>query len=155
MRITFRPPKPRDVRRIAAGMREVDRLECRAFGRLPCEALSVGIASSDLCRTVLIDGEPAAIFGVVTLDVTEGEGRPWLLGTDALLKAHRGWALFAPHLVEAMSSQHRMLSNWCARENIAARRWLRRLGFSEDAEPVMVGDVPMIRFWKSSECAPL
>ena len=145
MNVTFRATRERDVRHIARDMREQDRIECAAFGHTPAHALRIGLAASTWAETVVIDGKPAGIFGVVTSDVLSGKGLPWFLGTDATMKARRAWAAHAPDIVSRMMSNHNILYGHVAQGNLASRVWLRRLGFRE-GDQVRVGDADMIHF---------
>ena len=56
-------------------------MECAVFKHTPRQALRLGLANSYLSFTVLIDGKPEAMFGVVTASLIEGSGTPWLLLT--------------------------------------------------------------------------
>lgn len=134
------------VNRIANRMRRHDVIECAAFGHGPKKALTIGLHASTLCWTILADGEPIAMLGCVPASIIDRRGTVWMLGTDALDRAARGFLKLAPPLVAAMRVEFPNLSNMCAVENIKAIRLLKRLGFAFDDEIVYVSNVPFRRF---------
>lgn len=131
-------------------MREIDRLECAAFGHTPKQAVRGAFAASSLCWTALRHGRPEAMFGLVIASVMAGAGRPWLLGTDAMDAGMRELVTWSPRFVAAMQAETPLLENYVAVENRRSIRYLERLGFAFDAEPVTIGGVPMLRFSKGS-----
>jgi hypothetical protein len=130
-------------------MREIDKLEAAAFGHTPKSALRHGMAHSVLPQTALVDGVPVAMFGVVAVNLIEGHGRPWLLGTDALVQHGLPLCVGARRYLKAQSAVFRLLDNWIAEDNLVARLWLSRLGFSFDQTTVING-LRMQRFERSA-----
>jgi hypothetical protein len=121
-----------DAEFIAPRMREADALEVsRSGGYAPLEALVRSfMASEGTARTVVVDGEPAAMYGLVRLNAVSPIGVPWLLTTDAIerapvafFKAMRatldGWLEVFPTLVQFVDEEH-----------VSARRFLQALGFA-------------------------
>ena len=147
-RWTVEAARPGHVNRIANRMRAVDRLECAAFGHDPRQAVRGAYAASSLAWTALRDGKPEAMFGLVIASVLAGVGRPWLLGTDTLEEGMRELVTWSPRFVLAMEQETPALENYVAVENARSIRYLRRLGFAFDREPVTIGGVPMLRFSK-------
>jgi len=129
-------------------MREIDRRECTAFGRSPKQALRIGLRASALAWTGLIDGVPAAMFGVVPRNAIEGAGTAWLLGTDAMFGCARELLTVGPAVIEAMHSRFARIENMVSTENEAAIRLLGRWGFELGSETMTVRGVEFRPFWK-------
>lgn len=98
--------------------------------------------------TLLVDDEPAAMFGVV--DLGNGCGCPWLLGTTVLDQNKHLLLTDAKVVVQNMMNQFDVLENLIFEGSKTNRRWLRWLGFSEDdPQPHPVTGEPFIRFhWR-------
>ena len=111
-------------------MRPDDYIELSRAERFPvAETISHAITDSTLARTLLIDGEPAAIWGFVRWGIMTGSGSPWLVTGRQLEKRRRllliGGRIFldeikqhCPHLVVMVDREHHR-----------ALRWLKWLGF--------------------------
>lgn len=132
------PASPAHSGSIATRMREIDVTECAAAGMTPKEALRNGIANSETCWTIKVDGRPEAMFGVVGSCVIEGRGRAWLLMTDDGARQHRAIVRLGKKYTEALHRHYRILENYVHAHNEPAIRWLARLGF-------VVGPVDVIR----------
>lgn len=144
----LRPTRWADVRYVAANMREIDRLECKAMGRDPKRSLYLGLKSSQWCLTALYRGRPAAIFGVRINSMIGSEGVPWMLCTPDAERGAKALLTLGPDLVGAMHDEARYLSNYVGAENRRAIRLLQALGFTVEAETVIIGDMPMRLFWR-------
>lgn len=114
------------------------------------EAILVALYLEGECHTLMVDGVPAAMFGVV--DMGNGKGSPWLLGTTVLDTQKRRLLTDARVVVQNMMQQYNALENYIYEGSKINRRWLRWLGFSEDApQPHPVTGEPFIRFhWRES-----
>ena len=132
------PAKLTHVGPIATRMRPIDRYECGIFGHDAKTALRQGLMGSSMAWTVLIDGKPEAMFGVSTLSILDGIGRPWLLMTDIAGGQRRALMRLGRIYTEAIQRQYAELHNWVSADNAATIRWLTRLGFA-------VGSVDVIR----------
>ena len=128
-RIELASARLTDVGPIASRMREADRAECAALGRSPKEALRVGLRLSMKPLTVLIDGRPEAMMGAAPVSMLGGRALIWLLGTDALYREKRAWALLGPRVIDDMLKTFRTVENIVAVENVRAIRFLRHMGF--------------------------
>lgn len=141
------PATPAHVGTIAARMREWDRIEARAFGHSPKQALRVGLNASLWALTAKVDGRPEAMIGLTPVSMIEGRGIPWMLGTDAVYGQARGIARMMRQVVSQMRADCPRLENWVAVGNVRARSFLRHVGFGFDDEPLDVGGVDMLRFF--------
>jgi hypothetical protein len=128
-------------------MREMDRIECEAFGRTPKQALRSGLSASDWTITALVDGKPAAMFGVATVSAIEGLGRPWMLGTDEVYRHGKALLTLGPSLVRQVRDSFPEVRNLVSAGNTRAIRLLGRWGFTLEDDIQMIGGVPFREFW--------
>ena len=150
MIVDFRPPKPRDVRHIAANMAPMDALECSIFGRTPAEGLERSVNVSDMAVTCVIDGRPQAMLGVAALSLIDDTGSPWLLGTTELRRHARLFVTAAPPLIAAMQERYSRLTNYVHADNRVSIRWLGKLGFDFPGEVAYVGEHKLLKFTRES-----
>jgi hypothetical protein len=122
-------------------MRSADRVECAALGHSAKQALRAGLALSSPAWTALVDGRAEAMFGLVVTSALGGEGRPWMLGSDAVYAHPRAMLRRGPRFLSAMFASTPRLSNLVAADNIRAIRVLRRWGFTLDMETTMIGTI--------------
>ena len=132
------PARFAHINSIASRMREIDSVECRVFGKRPKEALRLGLASSTIAWTALIDGRPEAMFGASTQSLIDGTGRPWMLMTDDAVKHGKSLVRLGRIYTAALHQHYATLHNWVHAHNATAIRWLARLGYA-------VGGVEVIR----------
>lgn len=124
---------------IAARMRQADRDEIKAAaGRLPAAALEYSLDHSDAAFTGCVDGVPACMFGVGTVNLMCRTGVPWLLGTDLVEKHYRQFARHSRRVLGIMAGKYSVLVNAVDDRNELSKRWLQWLGFSI-GEPVIMG----------------
>lgn len=145
---------PAHVGRIANRMREADREECEAYGRSPKEALRLGLRSSVLASTALVDGSPEGMFGVAPLNALEGTGRPWMLATDAASHCARELLDLGPPVIEAMHRRFARLENYVSIRNRRAIRMLMAWGFEIGDETMEFGGVEFREFWREAIFSP-
>ena len=139
--ITILPATLTHIGPIATRMRVADRVECAALGHSPKQALRAGLASSSPAWTALVDGRAEAMFGLVVTSALGGEGRPWMLGSDAIYAHPRAMLRRGPRFLAAMFRSAPRLSNLVAADNVRAIRLLRRWGFTLDKETTMIGNI--------------
>lgn len=131
--------KPEHIDIIAPRMREADRLEIQAAsGKTPREALEFSIGRSDIAHTVLFGDEPAAMFGVGYVNIINGIGAPWLLGTDAVERNYRHFLRGSRWWRDRMLERYAVLTNLVDDRNTVSKRWLSWLGFSL-SDPIIFG----------------
>lgn len=149
-RVRIIPASPAHVGRVANRMRDIDRLETGAKGRSPKAAVRLSLKSSTWACTVLLDGEPVAMFGVVPVSLVEDRARPWFLGSDAVYRHGRDMLTIGERVLARMLGDFRRLENVVSSGNVRAIRLLRRWGFTVEGEEIMVGGVPFVAFWKEA-----
>lgn len=111
-------------------MREADRIECRALGRTPKDALRNGLRCSLAPFTALDEnGRPGAMMGVVPISMIEGRGAVWMLGTEEIYRHGRDLLTYGPLILGIWLDTFRSLENIVAVENERAIRLLRKWGF--------------------------
>lgn len=128
--LTIVPAIYEHIAPIAILMRDADRAEVEAMGTTPWEALETSLAKSAQTWTLLIDDEPAAMFGVGDLNILARKGSPWLLGTDAIDRNRASFAKRSVFWRDQLLARYDILTNIIHAENAASIRWLRWLGFS-------------------------
>jgi len=139
--ITIVPARAVHIGPIATRMRDADRVECAALGHDPKQALRAGLSSSSPAWTALVGGRAEAMFGLVVTSALGGEGRPWMLGSDAIYAHPRALLRRGPGFLSAMFDATPRLSNLVAADNIRAIRLLRRWGFTLDTETMMIDNI--------------
>lgn len=122
-------------------MREADRIEVAAVGHSPKAALRAGLFAGE-AWTALVDGRPEAMFGLVVTNAIAGEGRPWMLGTDAIYRHGREMLRTGHAVVQGWFDSTRCLENLVSAGNGRAIRLLQRWGFVVEREEAMIGGVP-------------
>jgi len=134
----FLPATEAHARDMAPRLRAADVRELDALGIDATWALASGVAASREPVTAMVEGRPAVMFGIAEGSILTGMGRPWLLGTDAVVGRDVAMARESRRWLERMAVGFRLLSNVVDARNVRAIRWLRWLGF-ELHEPVPLG----------------
>lgn len=150
-RVRIIAASPAHVGRVANRMRAIDRLETGAKGRSPKAALRLSLRSSTWACTVLLDGDPVAMFGVVAASLIEDKGRPWFLGSDDVYRHGREMLHYGARVIERMHGDFRRLENNVSSGNVRAIRLLRRWGFVVEREEIMAGGIPFVSFWREAD----
>lgn len=120
---------PAEAEELADTMRLRDRQEVWTSDRqTPLEAIQVGMESSEICKSLRIDGELAAIWGV--RPVADGVWIVWLLTSEVVDKRPiASWRIFrleVAHLLE----RYPVLCNMVDSRYEQALRCLGRAGFT-------------------------
>jgi hypothetical protein len=119
---------------VAANMRPADIQEVEAFGSAPLGALVQGITNSCRCHTMLVDGEPAMIWGVTQL--MDDMWSPWALGTNGIKKIRKTFLAFCRKDIQDVIAKYPLLYNRVDARNQEAIDWIKWMGFEVlPAEP--------------------
>jgi GNAT superfamily N-acetyltransferase len=111
-------------------LRPGDRREVAALGHASAvEAIGRSLSRSLWAHAYLIDGEVAAIVGLVPSSLLSGEGCPWLLTGRPVDRHKRLFLEETRRGVERMAAEFPVLVNRVHAEYPQAIAWLRRLGF--------------------------
>jgi ribosomal protein S18 acetylase RimI-like enzyme len=133
------PGRMRHINTIANRIREIDKVECRAAGLSPKEALRHGLFASTIVWTMLIDGRAEAMFGACPISTVEGRGRPWMLATDVAGNSKQALVRLGRIYTDALHRHYPILENYVHADNDRAIRWLSRLGYAIGAVDVIGG----------------
>lgn len=154
MKGSFVDVMPADLAHIAVHLRAADREELSATRPIGAElnvaaVLQNAVGRSSFVKTgVAPDGEPVALLGVAPMSLLGGIGCPWMLGTDRVFEFPRAFIKEGTRLVGDMLGMYPHLINYVDARNVKSIRWLKRLGFTVDDQPVPYGPkgVPFHRF---------
>lgn len=116
------------------------------MGRGPKTALRMSLATSLHALTALVDGKPAAMFGVSPLSMLEGKGVPWFLGTDEVLHHARELLTIGRRIVAWWHDDFAVMENIVSSENVAAIRLLKRWGADVGGKPATYGGLEFVPF---------
>lgn len=136
--IRFERPTEQHIRFIAANMRDEDAVEVHALGGYtPLDALEISIRNSERAVTVLGDGVPLTMLGLVKPILLSDIGVPWLLSARQALDYKRQFLELSPPVIDDMLQTCPKLINFVHSENKLSIRWLKWLGFTiEPAIPM-------------------
>ncbi|WP_375283448.1 hypothetical protein [Sphingobium yanoikuyae] len=146
MSVELVPSLPSHIGRLARDMRDIDRIECLAMGHEPKAALRSARRRSLWSLTVLADGAPIAMLGLVAMNLVEGVGLPWFLATDAAYKQGRSFLVEGSAVIALMRQSTPTLINLVSADNSRAIRTLKRWGFSIGDVREVHGGVPFLPF---------
>jgi hypothetical protein len=126
-------PTAAHVVMLAASMREADERECWALGLSPFRALKHSVGMSDFVGALLVDGQVAAMAGLV-LEAHPAVGRArsaqaWLLTGRAVERAPLAFHRTAREWLRQAHGFARVLWNVVDARYTASLRWLEALGF--------------------------
>lgn len=148
-RVHIVPSDVGDVYRLAARMREEDRLEAVGLGGDPTRLLRESYRSAILRRTAFVDGEIAAMWGLGGVMLSD-EGAPWLVTTPAIEKIPVFFVKRARVEVAEMLRLRSTLLNVVLASYDRACRFLHVVGFAlDDPKPMGPNGVLYRRFWIS------
>lgn len=153
MVVKFRPVKMEDIAVVAAKMRDIDKMELElAGGLLPYVALEQSVQASVYCRSIDVDGEAVAIFGVCKPFILSSNGTVWLLGSQELAKIKKSFVENSLKYINEGFNYVDSLENYVWIENKLSIRWLKWCGFKFD-EPAPYGlkHALFLHFYKEKE----
>ena len=133
--------KSSHIPHIAVNMREADKAEVWASHKhSTAEALTASFAASTVAFTGLVDGVPAAMWGVGgTGSFLQLIGSPWLLGTPDAVKNARFFLKVNRLHIQYFQQLYPRLQNYVHMGNTTSIKWLKWCGFTVEKEPVEFG----------------
>lgn len=141
-----------DILPIAVNMRGADAKEAWDSNLYsPYKALYKGMRAKGNSWTILVNGIPIGMVGVAEGTLLCDKGKPWLLGTIALVEDKRLFIKVSKIVLANLSEGFRFLENYVSVENKCSIRWLKALGFTIGEEIEGLNGVTFKRFHK--ECA--
>jgi hypothetical protein len=121
------------VNRMAHSLRKADMNELQAvLGKNldTAHILYEGIKNSDNPRTFVVDGDPAAIYGVVNAQSDDlNIGWVWLLGTNKIKEAKTFFLKHSKIELAEQEKEYDVLANYVDVRNTVHIKWLKWLGF--------------------------
>lgn len=152
--IEYVPANSSHIGRIAAAMGKWDRIECEAGGHSAKTGLRESFRLSSMAWSALIDGHPVAMWGVCAVNVLEGLGTPWMLGSDQARRHPKAFYVGGARTLPIMLRCFPRLENHVAVGNKGAIRLLGRWGFEVGGTVVTKRGVDFIPFvMDASRCA--
>lgn len=144
-KVVLRRSVRQDCARLAASLRPKDRAELAAShpGRSAAELIEAFFDRSSRCFTLLLEEEPAAIFGVSPDTWLGRRARVWLLTGEAVEKIPKEFVRTARGLLALTLAEYPELYNFADGRYAAALRFIRRLGGRVDGS---FYDTPSARF---------
>jgi hypothetical protein len=129
--LVVRPSIAADVTDMATRLRTEDQAEIvAASGQPPVVALGEGFAKSTPCYTVMYNGRPAAMFGIVPSDCTFPRlGNIWLLGTDDINVFSREFLRQSKSWLKTICEGYDLVGNLVDERNDKHVKWLKWLEF--------------------------
>lgn len=141
-----------DILPIAHNMRDMDVKEIWDSHRSsPYNALRRGLKTKGNTWTIIVNGIPVGMVGVVERTLLSDTGTPWLLGTDVLTDDTKLFLKISKIVLKKMSQGYKMLENYESVENTASLRWLKKLGFTIGEEIKGITGVSFRRFYMKLE----
>lgn len=126
-------PTALHVLMLGASMRGPDEDECFALGMSPPEAIATSLSMSDFVSALLVDGQVAAIAGLVLEDAPAigraGRAQAWLLTGKAVERAPMELHRTAKAWLRQAHGFARVLWNMVDARYVRSLRWLEVLGF--------------------------
>jgi hypothetical protein len=126
---------------LAARMRAEDRAEVWASDhQTAIEALEISSRGSEFARTLLINGEPAAIWGVRAIEELDGVYVAWLLTADIVDRYPITFCRTAKAEIARILDRYPVICNMVDARYTKSLRWLGSLGFEvHDRQPLSFG----------------
>lgn len=133
------PVNEQHISFLAGHMRDGDVAEIAvSLGVSPAQAIQSAIKKSRHSATALADGEPMAIFGVVTPTVMSSVASPWILSSSIVEKHKRAYMRMSKAMVEDWRKQYRVMQQLIDSRYHEAIKWVEWLGF-EAVDTYIVG----------------
>lgn len=133
MRITVVPTTSEHLVPLCEDIRTEDRIESLMFTMKPLkQAVANAVAVSTRCHTVLVDGAPAAIFGVAPMPGNPLQGSVWLRAANRISHCLLYVIKESPRYLEGFLKDYPggLYAIPMAENNDLHLRWLRLVGFT-------------------------
>lgn len=155
--VIVRASRISDVIRMGDHLRKSDVEEVWAsHHHTPQTALIDSYNMSTFCLTVLIKGEPVAMFGLAPQSLLDDHAAVWLLATDKLETIGREFLRESKRFINMMLEQYPLLENYVDARNLVSIEWLKWCGAKiEPAVPYGVDGHPFhhFTFRRADQCA--
>jgi hypothetical protein len=109
-------------------LRDADKKEVEASHGMSAQQACLAAARTPEAKAIFLNGEFCGLFGI--LDVGDGVGSPWFLGTNAVLRNRKEFLKASRPIFELLSAPFSYLTNYVHVENKQSQRWIKFLGFT-------------------------
>lgn len=127
--VEFIPATRKHLTSLWMNMAPDDYQECHDFGVRPREGLLTSWRRSAWSNVIMIDGEPAAIWGVGGVLLSD-EGHPWTLTTPLVRRAPKACIQIARGAMAEALTHYPRLVNYVSVAHVRALRTMELIGFS-------------------------
>ncbi len=110
-------------------LREGDAMEIRALGETQESALTKTLARAIRAETYLVDGEPAALTGIMMPSLLGTIASPFLMTGEPVERHRKSFMQHTRARVEQWRTQYELLVTFVHADYGRAIAWLRWLGF--------------------------
>lgn len=132
--LTLRTATLDDARYVGSRLRAGDAAEMQLFGVDGVDAIEMSMCDSIASECIVIDGEPAAVLGLLLLDMTSGVGVPWILTTQAVERHRIAFGRATRRILNRALELCYRLENVTDARYAQAIAWLQWLGFTVEPE---------------------
>lgn len=136
--------KTKHIREMAIKMNAKSAEMAFRLGMNPKKALWQSYKQSLISRTIFVNGEIAAIFGISGI-IFEDRGRPWLIMAPIAEDYPFRVAFMYRSELKKMQEMFPILEDYVSDVDEQAIRMLELMGFKLDKEKIPVGDAIMLR----------
>lgn len=133
------------VAKLCGSLRYDDWAEITCFGLRPFAAIKGSYKTSYFRRSVFVENELAAMWGLSGTMLT-GKGEPWLLTSRAIEKIPVSFVKEGRKEIAKMLTMCSRLDGITTESYSRAHRFLRALGFTLD-EPFLIKNVLVRKYW--------
>ncbi len=134
---------------VAKNLRPADAAEAAAMNLDPVQTTLDSFSQSLYTKAWLVDGKPAAVFGLASLMITGATGIPWLCTTDLVNQNRRKFVVHSRRVVAEMLQIFPHLENYVDARYASCLRWLDWAGFQvHPAAPIGPLQMPFHRVEK-------
>jgi len=133
------------ISRLCGSLRYDDLAEITCFGLRPFQAIKGSFKTSYFRRSVFVENELAAMWGLSGIMLT-GKGEPWLLTAKPIEKIPVSFVKEGRREIRKMLSMAPCLEGLTVESYSRAHRFLRVLGFTL-SEPFLIKNVLVRKYW--------
>lgn len=123
-----------------------DRAEIEAAGFTPRDALRYSMEGSVVADTALIDGVPAAMWGICPRSIVGERALLWMLGTPAVQRNAKALLVLSRYFADWAQERYPVLECLIDSRHDKALRWVKWLGFKPTGGTVRMCGVEFIGF---------
>lgn len=140
------PATPAHARAMAPLMSDKDRAEAVALGMTPEAALLHSLEGSLVADCAIINGTPAAMWGLCPKSLIGERALMWMLGTPAVQRNAKALLVMSRYFTEWAQERYSVLEALIDSRHDQALRWVLWLGFQPTGSKVLLQGVPFVVF---------